>query len=59
LLYDVAESCSIKIWRVTVAMEKKVLSGKKTGPVAKGNTTKSQLGTVKPAPKVITAMRIT
>ena len=42
-----------------MAMEKKVLSGKKTGPVAKGNTTKSQLGTVKPAPKVITAMRIT
>jgi hypothetical protein len=42
-----------------VAMEKKVLSGKKTGPIAKGSTTKSQLGTVKPAPKVITAMRIT
>jgi hypothetical protein len=39
-------------------MEKKVLAAKKTGPKAKGNTTKSKLGTVKPAPKVITAMRI-
>jgi hypothetical protein len=43
----------------TVAMEKKVLAGKKTGPVVKGSTAKSKLGTVTPAPKVITAMRIT
>ena len=42
-----------------MAMEKKVLAGKKTGPVVKGSTTKSKLGTVKPAPKVITALRIT
>jgi hypothetical protein len=40
-------------------MEKKVLVGKKTGPVAKGNTTTSKLGTVKIEPKVITALRIT
>jgi hypothetical protein len=40
-----------------VAMEKKVLAAKKTGPVAKGNTTKSKLGTVKVAPKVVTAFR--
>jgi hypothetical protein len=41
-----------------VALEKKVLAGKKTAPVVKSSTTKSKLGTVKPAPKVITAMRI-
>jgi hypothetical protein len=38
-------------------MEKKVLAGKKTGPVVKGSTN-SKLGTVKVAPKVITALRI-
>ncbi len=47
-----------KLGELTVAMEKKVLAGKKTGPVVKGSTTKSKLGTVKPAPKVITALRI-
>jgi hypothetical protein len=41
-----------------VAVEKKVLVAKKTGPVAKGNTTKSKLGTVKTAPKVVTALRV-
>ena len=39
-------------------MEKKVLGAKKTGPVAKGNATKSKLGSVKPAPKVITALKV-
>jgi hypothetical protein len=53
ILRKAAES---KLGDTTVALEKKVLSGKK--PAVKGNTTKSKLGTVKPAPKVITAMRI-
>jgi hypothetical protein len=47
-----------KLGEFTVAMEKKVLAGKKTGTVVKGSTT-SKLGTVKVAPKVITALRIT
>ena len=41
-----------------MAMEKKVLAGKKTGPVVKGNASKSKLGAVKPAPKVVTAFGI-
>ena len=39
-------------------MEKKVLAGKKTESVVKGNSN-SKLGTVTIAPKVITALRIT
>jgi hypothetical protein len=38
-------------------MEKKVLAAKKTGSAAKRNTTTSKLGTVKVAPKVVTAFR--
>ena len=54
----VRKAAKSKLGEFTVAMEKKVLSaGKKTGPVAKGSTTKSKLGTVKPAPKVITALK--
>jgi len=54
----VRKAAKSKLGELTVAMEKKVLAGKKTGPVVKGST-KSKLGTVKVAPKVITAMRIT
>ena len=55
----VRKAAKSKSGELTVAMEKKVLSGKKTGPVVKGGTTKSKLGTVTIAPKVITALRIT
>jgi hypothetical protein len=54
----VRKAAKSKLGELTVDMEKKVLAGKKTGPVVKGST-KSKLDTVKPAPKVITAMRIT
>jgi hypothetical protein len=58
LLYDVAYSSESKLGDTTGAMEKKVLVPKKTAPAVQGNATKSKLGTVKPEPKVITAMRI-
>jgi hypothetical protein len=55
----VRKAAKSKSGELTVAMEKKVLNaGKKTGSVVKGST-KSTVGTVKPAPKVITALRIT
>ena len=53
----VRKAAKSKLGELTVAMEKKVLAGKKTGPVVKRSTTKSTLGTVKPAPKVITALK--
>ena len=53
----IAEASKSKFGDTTVAMEKKVLEGKKTGPVAKGNTT-SKVGTVKLAPKVVTALKV-
>jgi hypothetical protein len=53
----VRKAAKSKLGEFTVAMEKKVLAGKKTAPV-KGSTTKSKLGTVKPAPKVITALKV-
>jgi hypothetical protein len=57
-LYDIAEAAKSECGDTTVAMEKKVLVAKKTGPVVQGNATKSKLSTVTPAPKVITALKV-
>ena len=58
LHYDITEAAKSEFGDNTVAMEKKVLVAKKTGPVVQGNAAKSKLGTVKVAPKVVTALKV-